>query len=73
MRMIYTESRMAKKKNEAAAELGRLRAKKLGPKRVREIATKASHARENAISPERRSEIAKKAADARWGNKRSER
>ena len=60
---------MARKKNRAAAELGKLRAKKLGPERVREIATLASHAREHAISPERRSEIAKKAAAARWGKK----
>jgi hypothetical protein len=57
---------MAKKKNEAAAEMGRLRAKKLGPARVKEIATLASHARATALTPKRRSEIAKKAAAARW-------
>jgi len=62
---------MARKKNEAAAALGRLRAKKLGPERVREIATLASHAREQVLSPERRSEIAKKAAAARWGKKKA--
>jgi hypothetical protein len=61
--------RKAPKKNAAAAELARLRAKKLSPARRKEIAMKGVQARLAKVGSEQRSAIARKAAAARWAKK----
>jgi hypothetical protein len=60
---------MDKPKNQAAAELARLRAKKLSRKRRREISAMGVEARMEKMTPEQRSEVARKAAAARWRKK----
>ena len=66
-------SEMAKRKNEAAAALAKLRAKKLSPERRQEIAKTAGEARMERITPKRRAEIARKAAAARWAGHEAKR
>jgi hypothetical protein len=64
---------MAKKKNAAAVQLGKLRMKALSKTEQRELARSGGlaggAARAESLTPERRAEIAKKAAAARWGKK----
>ena len=68
---------MARKKNPAAVQLGRLggnaRAKKLSAEEQSDIGRKAGlvggKARAEALTGKRRQEIAKKAAAARWKDK----
>jgi hypothetical protein len=64
---------MAKKKNEAAAALAKLRAKRLSPERRQEIAKTAGEARMDRITPGRRAEIARKAAAKRWAGHEAKR
>jgi hypothetical protein len=68
---------VARRKNPAAVQLGKLggkaRAKKLSAEELSKIARKAGEvggkARAEALSKTRRQEIAKKAAAARWKDK----
>ena len=64
---------MAKRSDNPAAALARMRAASLTPERRREIAKKASDAAakaRKAMPKSKRSEIARKAAEARWGRRR---
>jgi len=55
---------MARKKNQAAVELAKLRAKSLTKQERVEIASRAGKARLTKLTPEQRSEIARKAGKA---------
>ena len=73
---------MAKKKNPAAVELGRLGGKRGGPARMASMTPEersefaraggaaGGKARAASLSKKRRSEIAKMASEARWAKKR---
>ena len=58
------EPDMAKRKNQAAVELAKLRAKSLSKRERVAIASKAGKARLTKLTPEQRSEIARKAGKA---------
>jgi hypothetical protein len=55
---------MARRKNQAAVALAKLRAKSLTKQERAEIASKAGKARLTKLTPEQRSEIARKAGKA---------